>query len=308
MVKQSADVATARGIDAAALERQLAEDRAKLLAVREKRIKPGLDNKQIAAWNGLALSMLSQAGALLERPDYLATARGTAAFLLDKMAPDGDLQRIFGSPRKGFLDDYAYVAAGLLDLHRATGEARWAQAAQRLIDKILASFLDTQGVLYLTPTGAEPLPSRPKSGYDQMLPSPAAIATQAIWRMYVLTGASRYREAAEKILLCYGSEMSRQPTAYAGMLSSLDLYHRGETTCVIAGPLALAATAELAGAARRMLPMDEAVLVKEQGDGIGEHLTEGKNVPDGGAAAFLCQGYSCMPPARSQAELQERLG
>jgi uncharacterized protein YyaL (SSP411 family) len=198
------------------------------------------------------------------------------------------------------------MAAGFLDLHRATGEPEWANRARVFVDTILGFFRDEKGVFYLTPADGEPLPSRPKSGFDQMLPSPAGVAVQVVFRMFVLTNDARYRDAAEKSLVCYAKEMEQHPTAFAGMLAGLDLFYRGETTCVVAGPKG-PETQKLAQAARRLLRPDEAVLVSAQGDGIGQHLMEGKSVPDGGAAAFVCQGFACMPPAKTPQELAERL-
>ncbi len=309
VIRRPDEVARELGKKEEEFQAQLAEDRQQLFEAREKRVEPGLDDKIIAAWNGLALGLFAQAGSLLDDTCYLDTARRLGDFLLTRMWDGRGMKRIFkGEARiEGFLDDHAYVMAGLLDLYRATSEARWLGAARDIADRILSSFRAESGAFYMTPAEGEKLPSRPLSTHDQMLPSPGGMAVHGLLRLAVLTGEPKYREAADAALRAYAADLERYPTAYAGLLLALDLYHRGETTCVIAGDPEAAETRSLLAAARRLLPLDEAVVLSERAEGLAPALIEGRVHPER-PTAYVCHGFACRQPARTPGELAERLG
>lgn len=309
VARDAAEVATEHGLDAGDFSRQLHEDRQKLLARRDQRPRPGTDDKIIAAWNGLTLSLFSMAGSILEHPAYLDVARELGDFLLQRMCTQNGLQRIYKGEARvdGFLDDYAYVSAGLLDLHRATGESRWLEAAHRLMTALETRFGDDAGAFFLTPAASDHLPSRPISGHDQMLPSPAGVALHTLLRLGVLTGEAHFREGAEKGLRAYGKQLTQFPTGHAGLLAALDLYHRGENTCVIAGATHRHATHAMAITARKLLPLDEPVILAAEPEGIASGLLEGRPVPAEGATAFLCEGFTCHTPAVNPDQLMAQI-
>ncbi len=309
VARRAREVAAEAGMTPEALEAELAEGRDLLFRRREGRVHPGRDDKILAGWNGLTMSLLAHGAVRLAEPAWREAARAQADFILGHMRPQGMLKRVYQDGKAkidAFLDDYAYLTAGLLDLHRADGDPQWLTSARSLMAEVLVRF-QADGLFYLTPADGESLPVRPVSSHDQMLPSPAGVAVHACWRLFVLTGEPRFREAVEAALRRYRAGMEKQPTAHAGLLLALDAYERGETTCVIAGDPADPRTRELAGAARRLLRDDETVLFAERPEGLAPHLIEGKRPLDGAPAAYVCRGMACLPAAATGEELAERL-
>lgn len=302
-----ASLATRLQLDPDDLAHRLAAARQRLLAVRSQRVPPGRDDKIIAAWNGLTLSALSYGAALLGDVAFVAAALHLGKFLSEAFWDGRRLCRLRQGTRLsvGFLDDYAYVTAGLLDLHRATGQAHWVRVAASLAEAMVVAFRDTSGIFYLTTALGEGLPSRPMSGMDMMLPAPAGVAIHALLRLHTLTGRAQFRDWAEQSLAAYAPAMGRHPSAHAALLLALDRYLRGDTACVIVGEAAPAAA--LAAVARRCLRMDDALL-EDEDDSLAMHLRIGKTASSGGAAAYLCSGFTCQPPVEDPQVLAEMLG
>lgn len=203
--------------DAAALLARFDESRSALLAQRAKRPQPLRDDKVLAAWNGLAIRGLVDAAAALERPGYLGRAERAAHFVLARlMAEDGALRRsyIAGQSREdGVLDDYAFLADGLLALHVATGDARWLAAAQRLTDVMLARFEDRSGGgFFLTAEGSNLL-IRPKPLEDNAIPSGNGVALRVLRTLAARVGSERYAKAAAGITASAGALLERAPYA-----------------------------------------------------------------------------------------------
>ncbi len=200
------EIAAERGVEAESLRRHLAGMRRRLLERRLTWAQPHVDNKVLSAWNGLAIEGLARAGRLLEEPRYTETAEKAAAFILETLYRDGRLLRLYrvGKPEQlGYLDDHAYVAAGLLELYRSTGHARWLAAAQRLADTMLADFQDTVngGFFFTSAKGHEALLVRSKnlSGGGNV-PNANGVAALALIELGRITGRAEYREAAERTL------------------------------------------------------------------------------------------------------------
>ena len=167
--------------------------RARLLAIREQRPKPLRDDKAIASWNGLALAALAEAGRRLERPDWIEAARRLGDFLLGPLAGEGGrLRRSFRDGRTsgdGYLDDYANVAHGLLELHVATGELRWLREARRLALLAIELFADDEhGGFFLSPADGEELVARTKELDDHPLPSGNSMLAHVLLRLARIYG------------------------------------------------------------------------------------------------------------------------
>ncbi|WP_306369208.1 thioredoxin domain-containing protein [Nocardiopsis sp. CC223A] len=284
--------------------------RAALLAAREGRTPPARDDKVVAAWNGLAIAGLAEAGILLERPDLVAAAREAAELLLSVHLRGGRLVRTSrdgaAGDSPGVLEDYADVAEGLLALHGATGEARYARVAGELLDVVLERFVD-EGGFHDTADDAEKLFNRPQDPTDNAVPSGRSAAAGALLSYAALTGSQRHREAAERALVPAGLLAEKAPR-FAGWALAV-----GEA--LLSGPLEIAVvgdpddpdTGELVRTALVHAPLGT---VLSRGDGLddgGVPLLRDRVRVDGRPTAYVCEGFVCRLPVTSPDDLRELL-
>jgi len=199
--------------------------RQSLFDVRDRRVHPDLDDKILAGWNGMMLAAFAEAARVLNRPDYRAAAQANAEFLWREMrTPEGRLQRSWrkGEAKlNGYLEDYAAVAEGLLTLYETTFEVKWFQAAQSLLDSLIAHFADPKGGFFDTSDDHETLVVRPKSLQDNAVPSGNSLAVTALLKLASLTGEGRYADLAEKVLRQVQPVLGRYPTGFGQWLSAL---------------------------------------------------------------------------------------
>lgn len=291
-------------------EARLEPARQALLAVRSRRIPPHLDDKVLTAWNGLMLTALAQGYLALGEPRYRAAAEQAAAFLLDTMHTPEGLLRVFRHGQKhtpGFLDDYAYLAKGLLDLFAATGTNRWLAAAESLARTMLAEFADPEGKgFFYTRAEDADLILRERCFLDESLPSPNAVAAEVLLRLAVLTEHEAYREQGEQALaaaLAYGE---RFPTALAHTWCVLDRHLAPATELVLAGDPATAEfQALLAVAGRSYLPRTTLAL-RPEGQAPIPWLAE-RAPRHGRPTAHWCREHACAPPITDPDQLREWL-
>jgi uncharacterized protein YyaL (SSP411 family) len=223
-----------------ALRERLADARRRLLAVRAQRVRPARDDKVQAAGNGMMIGALAHAGQALGEPRYVEAAQEAAEFVLEKLgephplpalrAGEGVEKRLRHTWRDGtaqgtgFLDDYACLAEGLLDLYEATGEGRRLEQARALADTMLAHFLDAEtGGLYFTADDAEPLLVRTMQPYDESVPASNAVAAWVLLRLHRETGEPRYRAALERLLNCWAPTMAQVPSGTQSLALALDM-------------------------------------------------------------------------------------
>jgi uncharacterized protein YyaL (SSP411 family) len=211
------------------LEDRLAPLRARLLAVREKRPAPLRDDKILTGWNGLMIAAYADGYRVLQVAKYRRAAEAAAEFLLAKLrAPDGRLLRTYrlGQAKlPAYLEDYAFLAHGLLQLHAATGEARWLREARTLTDRMLADFEDTRaGGFFFTANAHESLLARPKDPIDNALPSGNSVAILNLLELHRITGESSYRDPAARALAAFSTTMAQRPLAVPMMLLALERY------------------------------------------------------------------------------------
>ncbi|MEA3202626.1 MAG: uncharacterized protein QOI63_292, partial [Thermoplasmata archaeon] len=211
----------------AAEDAALAPLRAKLLAVRSKRVRPLLDDKVLTDWNGLALAALAKAGTALREPRYLAAAQRCAEFLHARMRrPDGRLLHRWHAGRTdatAFLDDHAYLLWGLLELHASTLEALHLAWAVEVARQMQERFAAPEGGFHTAPSDGEDLGVRRKDAYDGALPSGNAVAAWCLHRLALLTGDTRWSDAADRTLAAYAAHVEQSPAAFTMMLVALDL-------------------------------------------------------------------------------------
>jgi len=293
-------------------QNRLAEVRARLLDVQARRVRPARDDKVVAAWNGLAVTGLCDAGLLLAEPRYVEAAVGIARLLDDvhvvrpgvgasesgvrllRVSRDGVAGR-----HDGVLEDYGCVASGLLSLTQATGEARWLELATSLLDTGLAHFRAPDGGFYDTADDAEALVARPRDPSDNASPSGASSMIHALVTAHALTGEGRYRQAAEEVLATLGPLMEQAPRfagwALAAALTMVD----GPEEIAVVGPAGPERDA-LADAARRR---PGAVVVVSDGPRDDIPLLAGRSAFDGRPAAYVCRGFVCERPVTDAAAL-----
>lgn len=292
------------------IETLIAQAKHKLLAAREARKKPLRDDKIIAAWNGLMLSGLAEAVKISDKPSFLAAANRTIELIFTRMFSDGLLLHMYKdgmAKQLGFLDDYAFLAIGLLDFYEATLDRSALERAVELTEVMLREFWDSsQGSFFYTGNSHEQLISRTKPCFDASVPSGNAKATELLLRLYHLTGKEDFRGKAEIVLRSYSHAMESQPFGFAHMLCALDFYLRKPKDVIVVGKPDDSRTTELLAVINSLyLPSMTVQLV-----GPDEPLEEvspllaGKTQIHGSATAYVCHNYTCSAPVTQPEELR----
>ena len=305
-----ADVAAELGITEEAAAKKLAEARARLFDRREERIHPGLDSKVITAWNGLMVSAFARAYQVFGDDKYRDAAMRAAEFLTTKLDTKDGLKRCYagGTARHtACLDDYAFLARGLLDLHLATGEGKWFDAAKDLMQRVLDRFSSGKNGFYFTGDDHEELVARPMSGMDQSVPSGNAVAAQTLVRLHHLTGEASWLAAAENTVRAFMDPALEQPLGYAALLIAMEeLLHPQRTVALVGKADDPEARDWRARLSRRYLP-DTVVQQVQAGSASLPPWLVGKKAVDGGATAYVCTAGTCQPPVTDWESLDAML-
>ncbi len=300
-------VAASLGIDPDAARSRLASARTKLLAAREKRVRPGRDDKILTSWNALMIGGMAHAARVFDRPDWLASARRALDFIRETLWKD---DRLLATHKDGkshlnaYLDDYAFLLAALLEVLQADfrpADLAWAEA---LGDALLESFQDANGGgFFFTSHDHERLIHRPKPGHDNATPSGNGVAAWALNRLAFLSGETRFQQAAEAALAIFWPAMAKSPAGFGSLLATLEETLRPPTTVLVNGPEAGL------GAWREALRRDyrpEALVLFVPGAPAG--LPPPLAKPAGPAVnAWVCEGVTCMAPLNEPGRLRETL-
>jgi uncharacterized protein len=291
--------------------------RSALLNAREQRAQPGRDDKVVAAWNGLAIAALAEAGVLFARPDLVDAARDAARLLIDVHLVDGRLRRVsrdglVGQPA-GVLEDYADVAEGLLALAQVTGARDLLDTAGLLLDACLAHFADGAGGYFDTADDAEALVRRPQNLTDDATPAGQSALAQALLTYAALTGSTPHREAAEAALGATRVLGATYPRAAGWGLAAASALTAGPVEIAIVSAR-LAATdaddglAHLERAAWMSTSPGAVIAVgREAGTPGWAPLLEGRSAIDGRAAAYVCRHFVCRRPVTTVDDLRVAL-
>ena len=227
------EVAEREKIEESELRSRLSKARAALLEHRNQRVWPHLDDKILTSWNGLMIGSLAYGGKHLDERRYIDAAEKAADFVLTTLRKDGRLLRTYrdGEAKlNAYLDDYAFLADGLLDLHDSTGERRWLDEAQSLMDVVLKHYHDAErGGFFFTSEDHEDLLLRSKDPFDRAIPSGNGVAARTLVRLSQRTGEARYREAARRSLETFQGFMERSPRGTESLLFALASYFDGDT-------------------------------------------------------------------------------
>jgi uncharacterized protein YyaL (SSP411 family) len=282
---------------------RLAEARRRLFEARERRPRPGLDDKRLTAWNALAISALAEAGAALGREDFLDAALSCADFIhADLRDPDGRLLRTYNEERahvNGFLEDHAFLLEALLTLYEATFEERRFRHARELAETMIARFGDPErGGFFSTSDDHEELIARRKEIGDHPIPSGNSAAALGLLRLAALTGEGRYEEQALGVLRLFAPAAPRQPEAFAHLLRALDFHLSPTREVALVGD----DLAELAGVVRAGFRPHLVMAGGPPGTERPELLAH-RSAIDDRAAAYVCESFACRRPVTEAQQL-----
>lgn len=284
----------------------LEEIRARLYETRSKRVWPSLDDKRLASWNALMISALAEAGAVLERDDYLDAARRAADFVLTEMRDDaGRLMRTWKEGRarlNAYLEDHAYLVEALVTLYEATFEPRWFTAARELADTMIERFEDPDGGgFFETSSDHEELLTRRKDLEDNPIPAGNSSAAYGLLRLAALTGEHEYERRAEGILQLLHELAPKHPQAFAHLLQALDFHLAPVKEIALAGD-------DVSAFERVVRSEFRPHIVLAGGEPDGVPLLEGREPVDGRPAAYVCEHFACRRPVTEPQELAALLG
>lgn len=288
--------------------------RAALLVARAKRVRPGQDDKRVTSWNAMMLAALAEAGAVLEREDYLVAAVACGEFLLRDLRDPatGRLFRTWKDGRAklgGYLEDHAYALDALLTLYEATAEPRWFTAARELADVLLEHFHDpAHGGFFTTPDDHEELIARRKDLEDSPIPSGNSAAALGLLRLAAFTGEDRYRAAGDGVVALLHPLAERHPLAFGHLLRAIAFAAGPVREVALVG----ADTTELARVVRGRFRPEVVLAAGSQGTageagGLRVPLLRDRPAVDGRATAYVCEGFVCRAPVTDPAALAAAL-
>ena len=310
--KTAASFAQEQGIGLERLIDIVRRGKVALRTVREQRVPPLLDDKVLASWNGLMLRAFAEAGAALGRDDYRDAAVRNAAFLTTTMSPQDRLRRTYreGEARlPGFLEDYSFVADGLLALYESTFDQHWLDKATALADGMIDLFWDEDaGGFYDTGADHEELVVRPRDVFDNAQPCGGSVASDLLLRLAVITGNEDYNRKAVPPLRALSEFMTRAPAGTGRWLAALDFYLATPKEVAIVGPREDPATGRLLDAVFSRY-LANRVVVGASGQNVEPALPllEGRGMIDGVPTAYVCENYACQLPVTNAEALASQL-
>lgn len=301
------------GLEVIELNRKLRAWREKLRTVRSTRTPPGLDDKVLTSWNGLMIASLAKAARVLNEPDYAIAAGRAADFILTRMrTPDGRLLATYrsGTARlTAYLDDYAFLIEGLLNLYEGTFDPRWLDEAARLCDLAIKYYYDDKGGgFFFTASDAETLLARSKSPNDSAIPSGNSVQALNLLRLAILLDRKYYREKAEAVFRAFGRNMLDSPGSSERLACAMDFYHDRVREIAIIGDLASPRTqALLRTVYDRYLPNKVVVHAPKRLEETVIPLLRNRGCKDDLPTAYVCERYGCQLPVTNSEDLAKQL-
>ena len=291
--------------------RQLLRDGAqKLLDARNRRVRPGLDDKILTSWNALMITAFARGYRVTDDPRYLAAAEDCVSFINENLFRGGRLLRTHKDGQSkidGYLEDYAYFANALLDVFEISPDIRHLQKARLLADHLMDHFWDDEsGSFFMTADDHEPLIMRPKSSHDLSLPSGSSVAAHLLLRLYHMTQEPGYLRTCEKIMESQGQMAAENPFAFGYLLNTIHMYLQKPAEITILD-VDGRTTADVS---KHYIP--EAILVSVTSPEQLEPLRSiaffaGKKFDERQTVSYVCRDFACSPPLRSAEEIVSRL-
>jgi hypothetical protein len=312
-MKETPEALAARfDLTPAELVSSIAEIRETLFNEREKRERPLRDDKHLTDWNGLMIAAMAKAAAAFDRPDLADAATRAADFILTHMRPEGRLlhRRCEGENQDhGFLDDYAFMIWGLVELYQATFRAEYLKHGLMLTEDAIAWFWDDPaGGFVFAPLTGEKLPGRHKDTADGAAPSGNSIMMLNLLRLARLTGKSEYEEKAAALYRAFSGNVTMSPANYNMLLCAAEFALGPAHEAVVVGDFMEDDTQTLISALHvNYLPRAVLLLKDEASADLAPFIAEMQQ-KDGAATAYVCEGFSCHAPTNDVAEMLEFLG
>jgi len=290
---------------------KLADCHLRLLSVRASRIRPATDDKVLTSWNGLMLATLAEAARAFERTHltdrYLNLATRNAEFLLRALRPNGKLKHSWRDGRttnEVFLEDYAALILGLLELYQTDFQNKWFASAKELADEMIESFEDPRGGFFDTPKDGEPLLLRPKDVQDNATPSGNALACEALLKLAEFSGAGRYRDLAEKALRLVVGMAVRYPTAFARWLSAADMALGNVKQVAVVYEAGKGNASELIRVVQSQFRPNVVIAASAYPPAQdAPALLKDRPPRENKATAYVCEGFVCQNPVTGSEEL-----
>ena len=305
------------GVELKKLETALKDAKVRLFDARKKRVHPLKDDKILSSWNGLMIAAFAKGSQAFGDQAYADAAAAAAKFILRNLKrDDGRLLRRYRqgeAAHPGYLDDYAFLTWGLIELYEATFKISYLEEAIALNEAMIDIFWDKQGCgFYFTGKGNEPLITRSKDIYDGALPSGNSVAALNLLRLGRLTGNTDLEKKADQLTRFFAAEVFEHPMAYTQLLAALDFMVGPSLEIVIAGDPALETTRAMIRAVRRRFLPNKVLLLRPDG-AEGEKLAalspfvEPMHSVDHQPAVYLCEQYSCKKPITKLSDLESAL-
>ena len=302
--KPLSEVAAQLGVSVQELSKTIEDSRPVLLAERNKRPLPILDDKILTAWNGLMIQAYAKAALVLGEEHFAARAAKAADFVLSKMRVKGRLQRSYkdgNAKHNAYLEDYSFMIAGLLELYQASSEPRWLKAAIDLDEELSEHYEDKdKGAFFMTSHDHETLIAREKPVHDGATPSGNSVQAMNLARLHAFTTLDSYRQRLEKLFKALGGSLKSSPAAHAELLLAVDFMLGAPKEVFVVQPKGTARKGAMLDTYRQTFwPASVFALINE--DDLAEHTgllpaLEGKKAMDGKATAYVCEQGRCKLP------------
>jgi len=301
------------GTTQAELERSLEDSRRMLYQRRLQRRRPGIDDKVLTSWNGLAISSLSYGYQVLGEDRYLRAAERCARFVLRTMYRGGRLLRRYRDGEAGIdgtLEDYAFLVHGLLDLYESDFDPEFLKKAVETTNVMLSLFWDDSKGGFFMQQKRDELPTAIKEGYDGPTPSGNSVAALDLLRISEFSGDEKFKRAAEKTIRVFYRDLDSEPSSHTFMLMAMDFLLGGTREVVIAPGRSPQATQEMVREVqRRFIPNKVLMLTLGDGDSLEKiaPLAQGKKSLGNRPTAYICENFACKRPITSLSELKSAL-
>jgi uncharacterized protein YyaL (SSP411 family) len=309
-------VASELGMSVEALDSALARARAKLDEARSRRPRPLRDSKVLVAWNGLMISAFARAGLVFDEERYVNAAARAAGFILDEMQKDGVLRRVYQGGRAdgpAFLEDYAFLIAGLLDLYEVDSQPRWLRTAIALQATLDGHYADALGGGYFqTADDAETLIAREKPSRDGALPSGNSVEALNLLRLAEITGDSQYTDSVIPLFSAFSDLMDVQPEVVSEMLLALDFELSKRVEIVLIAPSDHKGLDAMLAPLRATFYPNRVLVVATEGPQLESNtelspLLSDRIARDGQTTVYLCQNSVCGFPTADPATFSKQL-
>ncbi len=300
------ELAAYKGLTLDELIMRLGKIQHTLFEIRKKRIAPAIDDKVLTDWNGLMVAALAKAGVILDQPNYISKAVKTADFILNKMLKDDTLYHRYAKEEtaiNGFLDDYAFLTYGLIELYEATFQDKYLEAASALTKTMIKKFWDDKNGGFFQAQNAEASMPKMKQLYDGALPSGNSVALLDLMLLSRLTNEPTYDQKATEMTRTFGQEIEGVPEAYTFFLCAFDFLIGPSYIVTLVGDLKQKDTVDMLDALRKhYLPTTTVMLKSPDQAGLGYRQIDGK------ATAYVCKDQMCLPATNNPLVMLEQLG